>query len=116
MYATKSPKQFLPQSLANVNAKNLALENYSKSKLQNYAGLKELLSGDAQTVLTNLNNDSGFLLVKKLADKYLKEVGPKYDEINLTITALQRMYRKAQLELNKESRIFPDANSTFRVT
>ena len=116
LYATKSPKQFLPQSLAKVNAKNLASEIYTKSKLQNYAGLKELLSGDTRTVLTNLNNDPGFLLVKELADKYLKEVAPKYDEINLTITALQRTYMKAQLELNTESRIFPDANSTLRVT
>ena len=116
LYATKSPKQFLPQSLAKVNAKNLASEIYTKSKLQNYAGLKQLLSGDTRTVLTNLNNDPGFLLVKELADKYSKEVAPKYDEINLTITALQRTYMKAQLELNTESRIFPDANSTLRVT
>ena len=116
LYAAKSPKQFLPQSLMNVNAKNLASEIYSKSRLKNYTGLKELLTGDTRTVLTSLNNDPGFLLVKELADKYLKEVAPKYDEINLKITALQRTYMKAQLELNKDSRIFPDANSTLRVT
>ncbi|MBG6060669.1 hypothetical protein IWX83_000434 [Flavobacterium sp. CG_9.1] len=116
LYATKSPKQFLPKGLVNVNAKNLASEVYTKSQLKNYAGLKQLLSGDARTVLANLNNDPGFLLVKELADKYSKEVAPKYDELNLTITALQRTYMKAQLELNKESRIFPDANSTLRVT
>ncbi|MDI5893632.1 S46 family peptidase [Flavobacterium algoritolerans] len=116
LYAAKSPKQFLPQSLMNINAKNLASEIYSKSRLKNYTGLKELLTGDTRTVLTSLNNDPGFLLVKELADKYLKEVAPKYDEINLKITALQRTYMKAQLELNKDSRIFPDANSTLRVT
>jgi hypothetical protein len=116
LYATKSPKQFLPLSLVNVNAKNLASEIYSNSKLKDYAGLKELLTGDTQTVLTNLNNDKGFQLVKELADKYSREVSPKYDEINLKITTLQRTYMKAQLELNKESRIFPDANSTLRIT
>ena len=116
LYATKSPKQFLPKGLVNVNAKNLASEVYAKSQLKNYAGLKQLLSGDARTVMANLNNDPGFLLVKELADKYSKEVAPKYDELNLTITALQRTYMKAQLELNTESRIFPDANSTLRVT
>jgi len=41
-----APKQFLPQSLLQVNAKNLALEIYTKSKLKNYAGLKELITGD----------------------------------------------------------------------
>jgi hypothetical protein len=54
--------------------------------------------------------------VKEMADKYLKEVAPKYDEINMRNLALQRTYMKAQLELNKDSRIFPDANSTLRVT
>jgi len=37
-----------------------------------------------------------------MADKYIKEVAPKYDEINLRITSLQRTYMKAQLELNKK--------------
>ncbi|MGO4906052.1 S46 family peptidase [Flavobacterium sp. W20_MBD1_R3] len=116
LYAEKSPKQFLPEKLVNLNSKNLTTEIYTKSKLQSYAGLKELLAGDARTVLANLNNDPGFLLVKELADKYATEVAPKYDEINLRITALQRTYMKAQLELNTENRIFPDANSTLRVT
>lgn len=116
LYATKSPKQFLPQSLVNVDAKNLASDIYSKSKIVNYDGLKSLLTGDAKTILINLNNDKGFLFVKELADKFSKEVLPKYEEINLNITALQRTYMKAQLELNTESRIFPDANSTLRVT
>lgn len=116
LYATKSPKQFLPASLSNVNAEKLTADIYDKSKLVNYSGLKELLTGDTKTVLANLNKDKGFQLVKELADKYNKEVAPKFDEINLRITALQRTYMKAQLELNKDSRIFPDANSTLRVT
>jgi hypothetical protein len=116
LYATKSSKQFLPQSLNNVNAKNLASDVYTKSKLRSYDTLKQLLSGDAKTVITNLNADPGFTLVKELGEIYAKEIAPKYDEINLNITALQRTYMKAQLELNTDSRIFPDANSTLRVT
>jgi hypothetical protein len=47
----------------------------------------------------------------------LKNVAPKYDELNLKNVATQRTYMKAILELSKKSdRIFPDANSTFRVT
>ena len=116
LYATKSSKQFLPKGLVNVNAKNLASEVYSKSKLKDYESLKKLLSGDAKTVIANLNADPAFILVKELSDKYTKEIAPKYDEINMNITALQRTYMKAQLELNSDSRIFPDANSTLRVT
>ena len=116
LYATKSPKEFLPTNLSNINATELANDVYSNSKLVSYNSLKELLTGDSKTVLANLNADKGFIVIKSMADKFLKEVAPKYDEINLKITALQRTYMKAQLELNKGSRIFPDANSTLRVT
>lgn len=116
LYATKAPKEFLPSNLSNINAADLASEIYGQSKLVDYNGLKTLLSGDSKTVLANLNADKGFILIKNMADKYLKDVVPKYDEINLKITALQRTYMKAQLELNKNERIFPDANSTLRIT
>lgn len=116
LYVTKSPKQFLPANLNNIDTNKLTTEIYSQSKLVTYNGLKELLRGDTKTVLANLNNDKAFQLVKQIADKFLTEVAPKYDEINLRIAALQRTYMKAQLELNKNSRIFPDANSTLRVT
>lgn len=116
LYATKVPQEFLPANLSNINAANLATEIYGQSKLVNYNSLKELLSGDSKTILANLNADKGFQLVKNMSDKFLKDVAPKYEEVNMKITALQRTYMKAQLELNKDSRIFPDANSTLRVT
>lgn len=116
IYAQKSPKQFLPASLTNVNAKILSSEIYGQSALVDYNRTKELLTGDSKTVISKLNNDKAFQLVKEMADKYLKEIAPKYDEINLRISSLQRTYMKAQLELNKNARNFPDANSTLRVT
>ncbi len=116
LYANKSPKQFVPASLVNANLKTLTSEIYSQSSLIDYNKTKELLAGDSKTVLEKLNNDKAFRLVKDMADKFVKEVAPKYDEINLRITSLQRTYMKAQLELNKDARIFPDANSTLRVT
>ncbi|WP_300484783.1 S46 family peptidase [Flavobacterium sp.] len=116
LYATKSPKQFLPASLTNADTKKLTQEVYSQSKLTSYNGLKELLNGDAKTVIERINNDKGFQLVKSMADSYLKNVAPKYDELNLKNIALQRTYMKAILELFPNNRIFPDANSTLRVT
>jgi len=116
LYITKYPKQFLPASFLNADAKKLTAEVYGQSKVVTYAGLKELLNGDTKTVLAKLNADKGFILIKAMADSYVKDVAPKYDEINLKITALQRTYIKALLELDKNSRMFPDANSTLRVT
>ena len=82
-----------------------------------YDKIKELLTGDSKTVIANFNTDKGFQVVKAIADSYFQNIAPKYDEINLKNTALQRTYMKAILELSpKSARIFPDANSTLRVT
>lgn len=116
LYSAKYPKQFLPASLSNINAENLTNEVFSTSKLVSFEKVKELLTGDGKTVLEKLNNDKGFQVTKAMADTHLKNVAPKYDEINLKITATQRTYMKAILELFPKNRIFPDANSTLRVT
>lgn len=117
LYATKSPQQFVPAGLINADYKVLTKNIYSESKLTSYEGLQELLSGDAKSVIEKLNNDKGFQLVKAMSDSFLTYVNPKYEEINLEIEALQRTYMKGILELSpKDSRIFPDANSTLRVT
>jgi len=117
LYATKSPKQFLPSELTSANYKTLTAEVYGQSKLTSYNGVKELLTGDAKTVIARLNEDKGYKLVKAITDAYNSKVGPKYDEISLRIASLQRTYMKGILELSpKDARIFPDANSTLRVT
>jgi len=116
LYATKAPKEFLHENLLNIDILAVSTEIYNNSKLTSYQLFKELLNGDAKTVIENLNKDKGFLFIKSLADAYLQKVSPKYDAINLKISALQRNYMKAILELNPTARIFPDANSTLRVT
>lgn len=116
LYIQKAPKAFLPASILNAKASELAVSLYKNSRLTTYAGIRELLTGDTASVLANLNNDQGYQIVKEIATKFVNEVVPKYDEINLRIQALQRTYMKAQLELNTDARIFPDANSTLRVT
>ena len=117
VYATKLPKQFLPSSMENSDPAKLTADIFSNSKLTTLNGFRELLEGDSKTVIQKINNDKGYQLVKTLSDAYFQKVAPKYDELNLKNTALQRTYMKAILELSpKSARIFPDANSTFRVT
>jgi hypothetical protein len=116
IYNKKYPKQFLPSSLGNIDPENLANEVFTKSQLVSFDKVKELLNGDAKTVLEKLNNDEGYKVIKAIADAHLKNVMPKYDEINLRNIAAQRTYMKAILELFPKNRNFPDANSTLRVT
>jgi Peptidase S46 len=117
LYATKSPKQFLPESLNNSNASQLTTDVFTNSKLTSLEKFRSLLEGDSKTVIEKINADKGYQVIKSMADAYIKNVAPKYDELNLKNSALQRTYMKAILELSpKSARIFPDANSTLRVT
>ena len=117
LYGTKSPQQFLPAELVNADYKVLTASIYSSSRLTSYNGVKELLDGDAKSVIERLNQDKGYKLIKAMTNAYYDKVAPKYDEINLKIAGLQRTYMKGILELSpKDARIFPDANSTLRVT
>lgn len=117
LYLKNTPKQFLPQSLANANVAQLTAEVYGKSKLVSYAGVKQLLDGEPAAVIQKLNADKGYQVIKAMSLAYYENVLPKYEEINLKLVALQRTYMKGILELSpKDARIFPDANSTLRVT
>lgn len=116
IYSQKYPKQFLPSSLENVNAENLSNEIFAKSQLVSFEKVKSLLTGDSKSVIEKLNNDKGYQVAKAIIDTHVKKVLPKYDELSLKITATQRTYMKAILELFPKNRTFPDANSTLRVT
>jgi Peptidase S46 len=117
LYTTKSPKQFILSTLDNIDVTKLTNDVFSTSKLTSLTSFQELLNGDSKTVIEKINADKGYQVIKAMADSYTKNVLPKYDEINLKNIATQRTYMKAILELSpKSARIFPDANSTLRVT
>lgn len=116
MYAKDAPKQFLPKELKNANISAITKDIYANSKLTSYEGFKQLLEGNADQVIKNINSDKGYVFAKALIENYMSNVLPKYEELDREIAALQRTFMKAQLELYPDARIFPDANSTLRVT
>ncbi len=117
LYAEKVPEQFLPDSFKNMNVKNLTDNVYSKSGFRDYDSFKTLMEGDAETVMKKLESDPGFQVAKDMADAYYNKIAPDYEALNLKIKGLERDYMKALMELSpKDARIFPNANSTLRVT
>lgn len=117
LYAQKSPQEFLPEGFSKINFATLTQDIYTGSALTSFDGIQKLLEGTSAEITQKLSNDNGFGLVKTLASSFEEKVAPKYDEINLEINSLQRTYMKALLELSTPAdRIFPDANSTLRVT
>jgi hypothetical protein len=117
IYAKLLPSQFLPEELKNLNASQLTSDIYNTTKLTKLEDYRSLLEGDSKTVIDKINADKGYQILKAMADAHTKNVAPKYDELNLKNIATQRTYMKAIMELSpKSDRIFPDANSTLRVT
>lgn len=116
IYCSKAPKQFLPQELQLADFTNFTNQVYSQSKLVTYDGFVSLLQGDPNQVFEALKADSGYRFMKAVADAYHSSVVPSLEALNLNISGLQRKFMKAILELNPKARIFPDANSTLRVT
>ena len=117
LYGEKVPEQFRPKSLDGADIPKLTKEIYTNSAFTNFNSLKKLMEGEPQDVVNRLENDPGYQITKQFADAYFTEVAPKYDELKLKISGLVRDYMKALTELSpKDARIFPNANSTLRVT
>jgi hypothetical protein len=63
-----------------------------------------------------LKNDPAYALWERLQAHYAADVQPKLQELQPQINTLQRQYMAAQIEVFKDKRFFPDANSTLRLT
>lgn len=75
-----------------------------------------LAAGDPKNLGDALKNDAAVVFWRGVAAPYQTGVAPKLQELQSTINLLQRQYMAAQLEVFKEKRFFPDANSTLRLT
>ncbi|MFJ1262483.1 S46 family peptidase [Capnocytophaga canis] len=116
-YAENMPKQFLVENLRSFDSKKLADELYGNSFLASYEEIEKVLSLSPQDFAQKLKDDKGMQFVTLMAENYVNNVLPTYQKLDAEIQALQRTYMKAILEFSKpEDRIFPDANSTLRVT
>lgn len=116
-YAENMPKQFLVENLRSFDSKKLADELYGNSFLASYEEIEKVLSLSPQDFAQKLKDDKGMQFVTFMAENYVNNVLPTYQKLDAEIQALQRTYMKAILEFSKpEDRIFPDANSTLRVT
>lgn len=117
MYKTDLPSNLIPEELKNKSSKELADEIYTNSVFTEYHSLKDAFSGKSKKVAKRLEKDPAFQLVNALTELYNKNALEPYKAIQHQIVGAKRTYMKALVELSpKEDRIFPNANSTLRVT
>lgn len=111
LYKTDMPQEFRPNDV-----------NITENDLNNSIILNALFTDTDATManptqfLTALQNDALVQKIGKVESVYEKTVSPKLSEIQRKIDNKLRTYMQAQLEVMKDKKFFPDANSTLRVT
>ena len=66
--------------------------------------------------LEEMKTDKASILYADMVSTYNSVIAPKLNEIQNRINKLQRIYMQAQMEVMKEKKFYPDANSTLRLT
>ena len=90
---------------------------YTESLLSNKEKLyRDYLSKDPKQAIELINNDKAVRLYFDMVNTYNTKVAARLNPIQNRINQLQRTYMQAQMEVMKEKRFYPDANSTLRLT
>jgi hypothetical protein len=102
-------KTYLEGTLADLNAKNTETLVFNG---------KQLLQGmdDPERYFARINKDPWFKTVKSVQDNYSEIIATPLEEKQVKLNALMKTYMKAQMEVFKNKRFYPDANSTLRIT
>lgn len=88
---------------------------YTNSAFISVEGLS-LLEGTKEEVLERLAKDVLVEFTEAYITEFFTDLNPNYQAWQTEITATQKVYMTALMEMLPEERYFPDANSTLRVT
>ena len=95
---------------------NLASAIYDADMMTNKKVVMDLLNKPAAEFLQTIKPAEPLKLYQDLLKTYQTKVQAKLVEVNSNINKLQRSYMQAQMDVFKEKKFYPDANSTLRVT
>lgn len=121
LYASKTPDDWGGKTTreaiqAHGNAAAFARYLFQNSLLANQKQLFELFEKTPGELAQALEKDPAVVFWNAVFTDYDSKVAPKIREIQPVINAMQRQYMAAQMEVFKEKKFFPDANSTLRLT
>jgi hypothetical protein len=88
---------------------------YGQQRLYDPSALKQLLEKPAAEAIEDIKKYDAIALFADLQKTYQNTVQSPSAEIQNRINRLQRDYTQAQLDVMKEKKFYPDANSTMRV-
>jgi hypothetical protein len=124
MYVDNLEEKFVPEFLKRENLGMSSQENYDQmvedqfilSSLTTEKEIREILSLSPEKAITSIKSDPIYALAMAWSDFYESEISTPYNKIKRNLDLNQEKYTKAQTEVFREKRFYPDANSTLRVT
>lgn len=117
IYMKNVPEKFLPTQVILGKKPVVLADAIYKSNFVSQEKYTAILQGaDAKKIIQNLNKDPLYAYVKAIGAKFYDEILPTYEVLDAEIEALQTKYMKVILEMNPDTMLFPDANSTLRIT
>ena len=116
-YLKAQPAIFRPAFLNDIKDVNGYVDKlFAKSMFTDQEKVNELLDNFKPGKAKKLQKDPAMQAYQSLMNFYRGEVYPKNSSLNANIDHLRRLYMKGQMEMQTDKRLFPDANSTLRVT
>ncbi len=89
---------------------------FKKSMFNKQDEITEFIENYRSKDLKKLKKDPAFKMAQEMRTMYNGEIKQQRIALNNTLDSLQRLYMKAQMEMEPDARFYPDANFTLRVT
>ncbi|MBK8052841.1 MAG: S46 family peptidase [Saprospiraceae bacterium] len=124
LYVDNLDEKFVPEFLKRENLGMSSDESYDMmvadqftlSSLTTEKEVMEIMALSPEKGVAAIKSDPIYALATAWADFYESEISTPYNTIKRSLDLNQEKYTKAQTEVFKEKRFYPDANSTMRVT
>jgi hypothetical protein len=121
-YLEKMPKSLWPDALAMIDledkkAIDAFVENlYATSNLTDAARFEKMMELAPDELMKVVLADPAMQLLGDMQSKYTRQNQGTLNKIQDELNKLQRTYMQAQMDVMKDRKFYPDANSTLRVT
>lgn len=124
MYIANLDGKYVPNALKKEHLFQFGLKSieeyadyiYFNTFLTDFDQLKAVLNKEPKEAVSIIENDALYKLTEEWSIIYQENVAIHYNKNRATIDSLQRIYMKGQLELFPNKKLYPDANSTLRVS
>lgn len=116
LYAADQPAEYVAPLSKTDDYAAWARGLFAQTRFTNAKAVLDGLQQNPDALVAQMNQDKISALYEQMSDLYNTKVAARLNQIQDRINQLQRTYMQAQIDVMKERRFYPDANSTLRVT